>query len=244
MSEKKINLDPKGHYNSTIPVIKDYESHRWFRNKISKAGYFMTKESIKTHIPKREFHICLELGPGHGTWTKELLAINVNAQYDLVDVSAAMLDLVKKRFKKKENINYYESDFLEFASNKKYDFFFSVRAVEYILDKKELVNKIIALLINDGQGFIITKTPKYFRNKILRRRIKDFHKGQIAPGKFKELLQDAGARKIRIYPVTMSWPFWQSAKINLFLHKIFYRLPLNFISQFFSESYCVIFQKK
>ena len=236
--KNKYNKDIEGKYNS------GYERERWFKNDIQKAGYEMTLGAIKKYAFASNYATCFELGPGHGTWTKELLEYNNNASYDLLDISSEMLRLVKERFKDKKNINYIESDFLKFEVKKQYDFFFSSRAIEYIPKKEEVAKKISNSIKHGGRGFIITKTPKYLRSKILGRSISDFHSGQIAPIKLKNLFLQNNCKNIKIYPVTMSWPFWRSAKMNMLLYKIFSKHQLNLISQFFSESYCVVFDKK
>ncbi|MEA1963174.1 MAG: class I SAM-dependent methyltransferase [Patescibacteria group bacterium] len=236
--KNKYNKDIKGKYNNK------YEQERWFKNDIQKAGHKMTLGAIKKYALVNTYASCFELGPGHGTWTKELLEYNNNANYDLLDISSEMLRLVKERFKNIENINYIESDFLEFNPEKQYDLFFSSRAIEYIPKKEDVIKKISDLIKSSGRGFIITKTPKYSRNKILGRSISDFHSGQIAPEKLKRLLEKNNCENIKIYPVTMSWPFWSSSKMNMLLYKIFGNYQLNLISKFFSESYCVVFNKK
>lgn len=222
----------------------DYENWRWLRNEIQKAGYEMTLASIEKHIGPLNFSHCLELGPGQGTWTKELIGLRPQAAFDLVDISKEMLNLVRSRFADKKNIRYFEKDFLNFRPDKKYDFFFSVRAIEYISDKDLTAKKILDLLEERGAGFIVTKTPKYLRNKILGRKIAELHRGQIQPKNLAQLLKKYGAENIAIYPVTMSFPFFRSSGINKLLYKIFYRCQLNCVSKFFSESYCVKFSKK
>ena len=173
--KNKYNKDIEDKYNG------DYERERWFKNDIQKAGYEMTLSAIKKRALGRVYSSCFELGPGHGTWTKELLEYNGGASYDLLDISSEMLKLVSDRFKDKKNINYIEGDFLEFKPEKQYDFFFSSRAIEYIPEKEDVVKKISNLISSGGRGFIITKTPKYLRNKALGRKINDFHSGQITP---------------------------------------------------------------
>ncbi len=141
------------------------------------------------------------------------------------------------------SIRYFEMDFLDFEPDKQYDLFFSSRALEYIPDKKGAVIKIAGLLKSGGQGFIITKTPKYLRAKLLGREISELHQGQIAPRKLKQLLLETGFKNIEIYPAAMSFPLFQSPRLNLLLFSVFYKERLNFLSQFFAESYCVKFEK-
>ena len=225
----------------------DYESKRWFGSSLARAGYEMTLESIKYHLPENAFSIknYLESGPGAGTWTKLFIEQNPQANFDLVDISSEMLKLTKKNLSgHKANINYFEKDFLEFEPKKKYDFFFSCRTFEYLPDKELAVKKVADLLMSGGWGFVITKTPKYLRSKILGRKIAELHRGQISPRKLKKLLKKAGFKNLEFYPVTMSFPLLRSAKTNKLLHKILFKNKLIFLSKFFSESYCVKFVKK
>ncbi|MFH1744875.1 MAG: class I SAM-dependent methyltransferase [bacterium] len=237
-------MDPKSYYNNKISRDKEYERERWFENDIKKSGYVMTREAILSHIKLEKFSSCLELGPGAGTWTKEMIALNPEAKIDLVDISGEMLGLCKKRFYKNKNLRYFESDFLRYETEKKYDLFFSSRALEYITDKEVTMKKIYGLLRKDGVGIIITKTPKYLRNKILMRRVSDFHSGQVAPRKLRNILKTIGFENIEIYPATVSSPVFCSAKMNLMLFKLLSKYKLNFFSEFFSESYLIKFRKK
>lgn len=222
-----------------------YEQRRWFSDKIRKAGYDMTKTAILRYAPSQgSFRHCVEFGPGAGTWTELLLQKYTNADFDVVDISAQMLDLTRKRFVDAQNIRYFERNFLDFTSEKKYDFFFSSRALEYIPDKSRAVEKISELLVHGGRGFLITKTPKYIINRLLGRTVPSLHRGQIDPMQLKKIFEQKGFKDIRIYPVTMSFPVFHSAFLNRLLFFIFSRFSLNAVSKFFSESYCVMFIKK
>lgn len=234
--KNKYNKDVLGKYQGK------YEEERWFKNDIQKAGYIMTLNAIRKHALKSKYAACLELGPGHGTWTKELLDFQPEAKYTLVDISRAMINLAQARLGEKENISYVESDFLNFRAESRYDFFFSIRAIEYIPEKGKVIRKISDLLKPGGKGFIITKTPKYLRHKLLGRAVPEFHSGQIAPQALKKMLVQNNCTAIKIYPATLSWPFWRSAQMNLLLYNILGDNELNFVSKFFSESYCVVFE--
>jgi ubiquinone/menaquinone biosynthesis C-methylase UbiE len=237
--KKNYNQDVKNKFKG------DYEYNRWFKNPILKAGYEMTKKSIEFHLlgDKAEFQNYLELGPGAGTWTKLFVSYCRGANFDLVDISGEMLKLAREALEGYNNIRFFECDFSRFAPDKRYDFFFSSRVIEYFPDKETLVKKIGKLLKSSGYGFIITKTPKYFRYKVLRRTVPNLHRGQINPRALRSIIEKTGCEIIGIYPVTMSFPVLKSVFLNKLLHKIFYKRKLNFISQFFSESYCVKFVK-
>lgn len=222
----------------------DYEYRRWFSDALKEAGFQMTRESIRYHfLEKGAFDDYLELGSGSGTWTKLFLEKCPDAKFDLVDISGEMLKLAKEKLAFCHNVRYFEADFLDFTLDKQYDLFFSSRALEYIPDKKGAILKIAGLLKSGGRGFIITKAPKYFRARIFGRKIPKLHQDQIGPRKLKQLLSEAGFKNIEIYPATTSLPLFKSPKLNQLLFKLFYKFRLNFLSQFFSESYAIKFKK-
>ncbi|MDP2586428.1 MAG: class I SAM-dependent methyltransferase [Candidatus Komeilibacteria bacterium] len=234
----------KSVYNSQKPEA-NYEYERWFKNPIKLAGYEMSLKSIKVHVlpdlPQGGAY--LELGPGAGTWTKVILIARPGLEADLVDLSSSMLNQAKKNLSGFSGINYFENDFLDFSADKKYQAFFSSRVFEYLPDQPAAAAKIAELLPSGGMGWLITKTPKYFFNRLLGRKINPLHNGQIAPTKLHALLAAAGFKEIKMFPVAFSFPLFKSAGLNKFCHSLFYRLPLNFISQFLSESYLVKFKK-
>ncbi len=240
------NQNVKEKYNKEISdkFGNDYEKNRWFKDDFTKSGYDAMFKTIEAQVTREKFATCLELGPGHGTWTSLLLKFHPGTHFDLVDISSEMLRLAKLRFKNATNLSYFESDFLEFSPNKTYDFFFSSRAIEYIDDKEKMLKKINALLNPNGGGFIITKTPKYFRMKLMGRKVSQFHSGQIETGKLKNLLEKCGFTEIEIMPVTFVWPFWRSAKKNRCLFGKFGQKKMGLLSKFFSESYAIKFKKK
>jgi len=223
----------------------DYEHNRWFKDEQSKIGYEMTKRSIERHfLNSLSFNNYLEVGPGPGTWTSLFLKKNSKANYSLVDISAEMLKLAKNKLSQYDNVSFFESDFIKFSTSNKYDLFFSSRAIEYFPDKNRFIGRVGELLNSRGCGFIITKTPKYWSYKIMGRKVPEMHKDQIAPGALKKVLLANNFIDINLYPAVMTFPFFKSAKLNKMIYKIFYRFHLNFLSEIFSESYCVKFTKK
>lgn len=235
----------KEKYNKDIRLKfgSDYEKNRWFKDDFSRSGYDAMFASIRRYAVPGDFKNCLELGPGHGTWTNVFLDSYPEANYDLVDISSEMLDLVKSRFSRQKNIRYFETDFLDFSNDKVYDFFFSSRVIEYIVDKELLIKKIYSVLGAGARGFIITKTPKYLRLKLMGKKVSEFHSHQIEARMLVELLQKAGFTNIEVRPITFVWPLWRSASMNRMLYKLFGEKKLNSLSQFFSESYSVSFKK-
>lgn len=237
----------KNIYNAAIRKVfhGDYEHHRWFHSALARADYDATKSSIYFHVLDRKpvFRDYLELGQGAGTWTAEFIAYNPTASFDAIDISKEMIALAKEKLGESARIRYFERNFLDFEPDKKYDLFFSSRVIEYIPDVDMVVKKISSLLQSGGEGFIITKTPKYARNRLLFRKASVLHKGQIPPSMLKSTLEKNGFRDVAMYPVTMHFPLLRSAMINRLLYTIFYRCTLDPLSQFFAESYCVRFSR-
>lgn len=234
-------------YNRTVgeKYKGAYEYNRWFVAPLKKAGYDMTRQALAYHLLNNtSFSDCLELGPGAGTWTKLLIEAFPNARYDLVDISSAMLKAARQALPEDANVRIFESNFLEFLPEKKYNLFFSSRVLEYIPDKQKATQKITELLKSDGKGYLVTKMPHYKRDKLLGKKISKLHTGQITPKELKNLLQAQELQDISFYPVTVSVPLLRLPLLNLFLHRIVYRRRLNWFSSFFCESYTVKFRKK
>lgn len=238
--------DVKEKYNTLVgqELRGQYEKRRWFSDAVQTAAFRMTQSAIQTHALGKPFAQYLEVGPGPGTWTKEFLAFAPQAFFHLVDISEAMIKVAKKELGEKGNVKCTMSDFLKFSTDgEKYDLFFSSRAIEYMDDKNAVVKKVVTLLDHGGRGIIITKTPKYFRSKLLRRKTSAFHRGQVSPRVLVKLLCDAGCTAVAAYPVTVSVPLFHSPSLNLRLYRFVGKRSLNFFSQFFSESYLVTFTK-
>lgn len=137
------------------------------------------------------------------------------------------------------DITYTTADFNAYESQKTFDCFFSIRAFEYVSDKKDAIEKIYRLLTSSGLVFIITKTPHYTRARISGKTFSALHKGQIAPRELKTLLAHAGFADIQLFPVTFTFPLLNAVWANNLLSKLFGWMPLNPVSAFFCESYAV-----
>lgn len=221
----------------------EYEKARWFSSDTKKGGYNMTKRTIEYFLKNLEFQSCLEIGPGPGTWTKFFIKKNPDATYVLVDVSYEMLLLTKKSLKNTRNIQYINSGFLEYVIQKKFDFIFSSRAIEYITNKTFLVNKLYEVLNTGGEGLIITKNPKRVRALVRGIKVSKLHKFQIKPKILKNMLRNKDLTILHIFPVTFHFPFVKIPILDKLLFKIFGLKELNTLSNIFTESYCIHFKK-
>jgi len=231
-------------YNDQASGI-DYEKQRWFCDELSKLAYQMTREFIEKQfiVKLNNFTDFLEVGCGPGTWTKLFLAENPEAEFDLVDISSAMLTQARNNLSAGNKIDFFEADFFDFETEKKYDVFFSGRALEYFSNKKKFTEKIFYLLKKGGRGCLITKAPKYWREMIRGRKLGRLHRGQISPGQLACFLAEAGFSEIEFFPVTFYFPIFGSAALNRLAWRLMGDRRLNFINLFFCESYGVSFIK-
>ena len=220
-----------------------YEKVRWGNSVERELDYSMTQKSLQRLARNVVFSHFLELGPGPGTWTKMFIASVPNASFDLVDISEAMLKEARAELRDVEHIRYIRSDFMSFMANRKYDFFFSSRAIEYLPSKKDFAGKISSLMETGGQGVIITKMPHYKRSILAGKTIPPLHRGQIKPKILTGFLKDAGFSVSGVWPVTLHTPGISIPFLNGLLYRLFSSFRLNCVSAFFSESYAVTFTK-
>lgn len=222
----------------------DYESGRWFRSPVKRSHFKMATEAIGEVVSGIQFKSCFEFGPGAGTWTRLLRTVAPGAQYTLLDISDTMLSIAKKNLAtESETIEFVTSDFLTYETTKTYDFFFSSRAIEYIVDKQTAVTKIYTLLKDGGDGVVITKNPRYWGDRLLGRKIPDLHKNQIAPREFVALLKDAGFTVTLIRPATITVPFFKCAWLNDIAFRFLHHVWFPILNSIFMESYIVHFKK-
>jgi ubiquinone/menaquinone biosynthesis C-methylase UbiE len=224
----------------------DYEHGRWFADEIKRAGYVMTRDTIREHLLSDDTlspTSILELGPGAGTWSKVLAERFPSTPMTLVDISTEMLDRAKRALAGHEHVRYIRTDILDWTPDRAYDLFFSSRVIEYIDEKRALVEKVFDLLAPGGVGFLITKYPHYLRTRVLGRDVAPLHRGQIAPGRLAGFLRSTGFQHIEVFPAAMSLPVLRSPASNLALGRLFGSRHLGFLGSCCAESYAIRFQK-
>jgi ubiquinone/menaquinone biosynthesis C-methylase UbiE len=240
------NTEVRVFYNQTLSNnMNSYEQSRWFSSSEKRAGYVMTLDKISKLILPRmsESASLLEIGAGPGVWTKILLNKYCDMNIDIVDLSDEMLKQAKDNLSEYKNITYVRSDFEKFDIDRKYDFIFSSRAIEYMSDIDVVAKKMFALLNNGGTGFIITKYPHYLRSRFRNRNFRNIHKKQISPDKLAEKLKYVGFEIEDKKAVTMVFPFMRFGGLDLALYKLFSWGPLWLVGQI-TESYIIVFTKK
>lgn len=246
--QDETERETREHFNSVAKESNDgsYEARRWAANprvveqRRATAAFI---ERVVVPYAARSARI-MELGPGPGTWTRRLASANTHAQLILLDISSGMLERARAAASEVSSVGIREGEFLSVAVMKgETDLFFSSRALEYVVDKDAAARKIMRILAAGGTGCVITKMPKTFVNRVMRRRTKPLHRHQVRPRDLQARLREAGATQVRLYPVTFAMPFLRSAAADRLARLLLARLPLNPLSAFLAESYAVTFRK-
>lgn len=238
----------KDMYNKSIKsnYKSDYEYYRWFSERTSWEDYRMTHETLNFHLSNLKIKNCLEVGSGAATWTKLILKKNDNISMTLCDISEAMIEQAKMNLGNKPNIKYFTEDFTLYNETDNHDFFFSIRAIEYMPEKEKVINNIKKSLKKNGTGLIMMKNPlsigrfvsALFKKKNLA------HTEQISAEDFKKKLKKAGFKSIKVYPAAVFFPpIKHIFFIGNFIWRQIYKKEMGFIGKLFSESYIITFKK-
>lgn len=223
----------------------DYEHARWHATPLLEAQYQMMLKTLKRFVlpHAREATSIFEVGPGPGTWTKELLGANPGARFTLLDISREMLDRARAALSTYPSITYIEEDLALHAPEKTYDFFFSSRALEYMPDKKQALSVVARSLSSGAHGAIVTKMPKEFFYTLRGRAVPEFHRGQVAPGELCRTLRDVGLSVETVRIATATVPGVGVPALNRLVHAALLLIPLVPPFTVFAESYVVVFKK-
>lgn len=231
--------------NSIVDKYKnDYEFRRWFLTERLRLDYFMTRTSLYHHLKGSSFSTCLELGPGSGIYTPIVYRANPQAQFDLLDISEEMKKQFSLEVRGRKNVNYIVGDILTHEFIRQYDFFYSVRTIEYIEDKEALFKKIYSLVKPGGMGAIVTKNP-YYGSAEHGSGTRWQHTGKIGVNDMRNILNEAGFTSVAIYPVIVRFPIIERFTLK-FTEKYFnriYKKPMTDKNSRFIESYLAIFKK-
>ena len=100
----------------------------------------------------------LEVGGGHGLYISEAIKIiGSNANYDLVDISKSSIEIAEKMIAD-DKVKMILSDVFEYFPAKKYDFITMGEVLEHVEEPIKLLQKLHALLSDNGKLIITTPT--------------------------------------------------------------------------------------
>lgn len=242
--EEEFSNWMRNFYNNKAKKISDkgYEYARWFETPIKRRQHKFSTISLIYHLRDVQFKNCLEIGCGPGTWTKLLLNRYPKAKFTCLDISKEMIAQFKSQIKSK-NVKTIVNNFLDQEFNKKFDFIFSSRAIEYIPNKYKVIEKISSLLVPGGKGIIITSPPHptvFAIKKTLTGKINLQHTQRISVKRMNYLLRKNNFKKIRFYPILFSdFPLIPTT----FLFKSLYNKKWGILSKMFASGYIVKFEK-
>ena len=123
------------------------------------------KKLIQTFFEKEDFSNTSILEIGAGTGRFSLLFAAACKSYTAVDLSPVMLQQLTQKAEQEHitNITTIEGDFLQIPISDNFDYIVSFTAIEYILDKKTLFQKMAQLLKPSGKLFITTTHKTFIR---------------------------------------------------------------------------------
>jgi SAM-dependent methyltransferase len=159
-SEKKYWSEELQYGNrwSKDKPIKDYRVPAW-----------TVSRTLTPFLPTTPISTALEIGPGGGRWTAELLRIA--SRLHLIDVSASALDVCRERFKYYDNVEYHLTDNgdLGFLANRTLDLIFSWGVLVHVSAGlvEEYVSQFHRLL--SGSGVAVVQHSNFGTNKRLAR---------------------------------------------------------------------------
>jgi len=237
----------KAHYDVDVAARTDgdYEFNRWHSSPLLTAAFQMTADTINWLLRQAKIPPggrILEVGPGPGTWTRQLATLFPRASFTLVDISKSMLTEARRRLIGLAPIDFVETDFSRYRGEP-VNFFFSARAVEYFPSKPDFREALRANLVSGGHGLIITKLPHSGRDRLRGRIIPERHRHQLSPRALRRLLEAANCRVLKVTPATVMVPFFRSPRLNRLVWEIMRRLPFGFWTVPWTESYAVYFIK-
>lgn len=219
----------------------DYQKTRW-DTPMGRAHFETTRRTIveKAFPLARGMHTFLEVGAGPATWTRYFVETHPDARFTLVDISQELLAQARQALQN-GTVEYVHSDFMEYASDRHVDFFFSSRALEYFEDKAGFAQKVASLLRPDGRGFVITKCGHPWRDRLRGRHLPERHAHQTTPRALVRELRRAGLEITGVGVAAVTIPLVSSPMLNTLAWKILRHVPL--VSMLVAESFWISFRK-
>ncbi|GHV60042.1 SAM-dependent methyltransferase [Campylobacterota bacterium] len=117
--------------------------------------YLYLTDRLEKHI-KTDTPTVLEIGPGHGFFSRLINNRYPSAALDLVDISAQSLEMSRKMVGEGERIRYINGDVFEFGG--KYDLIILGEVLEHLDSPRQILRKISELLSERGILWITVPT--------------------------------------------------------------------------------------
>lgn len=134
----------------------EYSTQQWFEPSLrSPYLYGITRRRLGEALAKACRERVLEIGTGPGTWTRVIAS--QSAQMTAVDISQEMLSRAHD-FVQPYDVRFIHSDVLQLNLAERFDCVVSLRAIEYVVDRAALAEKLSRLVDDEGSLIIVTKT--------------------------------------------------------------------------------------
>lgn len=206
----------RDYYNQHLQGLdKDYIDERWFSSKVTEFDYWETRKTLQHALRAQKEGDILEIGPGDGVWTDLMLPLK--KRLALLDQSEEMIKRAQKRLAEHADITYYTGDFSTTPIDGTFDLIFAVRCFEYFENKERDVEKMHALLNDNGRLIIVTKNRSYVSPSR-----KKLHTGQLTKKEMVALLRSKGFAVEGVYATTLriKSKFWISRALFGALHTL------------------------
>lgn len=132
-----------------------YMERRWLHSRVTRCDHQQTWRTLLNELSPAAEDRILEIGCGPGTWTREVAGRC--KEVVAVDISENMIAEAQKHAQGLP-VQFIHSDFLTSPLQGQFDKAFSVRTIEYILNRDLLADKISQVLVPGGKVILITKT--------------------------------------------------------------------------------------
>lgn len=131
-------------------VAREYDKQRRLFIPCFDDFYGVAVENID---PPTETPLILDIGAGTGLFSCMVLERFPKARIELVDISAGMLDIARRRLSGYDSVTFTEADITEFEPTGQYDIIISSLAIHHLTDadKQSLYTKIFSSLKTGGE---------------------------------------------------------------------------------------------
>lgn len=147
MTNKKQNIKNSFSSKGVFPPKYAFTLLIPFRN------IFLSPRKLIQRLDLRDDHAVLEIGPGPGYFSVNTAKNLKKGKLVLLDIQQEMLDIAKKRLKKRkiENVEYILCDGVKFdLENESFDRVFMVTVIGEIENKENYLSEIHRILKKDG----------------------------------------------------------------------------------------------
>lgn len=198
-----------------------YRSMRWEKNRVVRYEAELTRRVIEEELGDTRVASALEIGCGPGTWTP-LLAARA-AHVDAIDLSTNMLEQARASVTIPA-VHFIHADAARFRAERQYELVMSIRVLEYIPEREEILRNLQSLVAPGGRAVVITKTPvsvwrgtgreRWFGPHTMARRLTgrtldpEFWQVYLPVRRVRGLFSQAGFSDIRVRPVIFGLPVY------------------------------------